>query len=90
MRSCLSPIYNITNRSFNVVSSPNSSPTRRLTSYNPVKMSRILTLDSINPNVKTMEYAVRGPIVIRAVEIEKELEQVGINQILFYLFLRRK
>ncbi|KAI1729704.1 aminotransferase class I and II domain-containing protein [Ditylenchus destructor] len=35
--------------------------------------NKVLTLDSINPNVKTMEYAVRGPIVIRAVEIEKEL-----------------
>jgi alanine transaminase len=37
---------------------------------------KVLTYDNINPNVKTMEYAVRGPIVIRAVEIEKELAQV--------------
>lgn len=35
----------------------------------------VLTMETINPNVKTMEYAVRGPIVIRAVEIEKELLQ---------------
>lgn len=35
-----------------------------------------LTLDSINPNVIKMEYAVRGPLVIRAGEIEKEIKQV--------------
>ncbi|VEN59555.1 unnamed protein product [Callosobruchus maculatus] len=34
-----------------------------------------LTLDNLNPNVKVMEYAVRGPLVIRAGEIEKELEK---------------
>jgi len=34
---------------------------------------KILTIDNINPNVLTMEYAVRGPLVIRAVELEKEL-----------------
>lgn len=38
--------------------------------------AKVLTIDSINPQVKTMEYAVRGPIVIRAVEIEKELQSV--------------
>uniref|UniRef100_A0A1I8BTG4 alanine transaminase n=1 Tax=Meloidogyne hapla TaxID=6305 RepID=A0A1I8BTG4_MELHA len=36
---------------------------------------RVLTVETINPNVLTMEYAVRGPIVIRAVELEKELEK---------------
>lgn len=36
-----------------------------------------LTLANLNPNVKVMEYAVRGPLVIRAGEIEKELEQVN-------------
>ncbi|PAV84251.1 hypothetical protein WR25_16845 [Diploscapter pachys] len=35
--------------------------------------NRVLTADNINPNVITMQYAVRGPIVIRAVELEKEL-----------------
>lgn len=35
-----------------------------------------LTLDSINPNVIKMEYAVRGPLVIRAGEIEKEIKKV--------------
>jgi len=36
-------------------------------------------MDTLNPNVKAMEYAVRGPIVVRAAEIEKELEKVLIT-----------
>ena len=40
-----------------------------------------MTVDNINPNVITMQYAVRGPIVIRAVELEKELAKVD-----FYVF----
>ncbi|XP_037937446.1 uncharacterized protein LOC119671031 [Teleopsis dalmanni] len=38
--------------------------------------SKCLALDNINPNFITMEYAVRGPLVIRAGEIEKELQEV--------------
>lgn len=37
---------------------------------------RILTVENMNPNVKKMEYAVRGPLVIRAVNIEKEIANV--------------
>lgn len=37
---------------------------------------RVLTLDTMNPNVKRVEYAVRGPIVQRAAQIEKELKEV--------------
>ncbi|MFH4974645.1 hypothetical protein AB6A40_001354 [Gnathostoma spinigerum] len=32
-----------------------------------------LRMDNLNPHVIKMEYAVRGPLVIRAVEIEKEI-----------------
>ncbi|XP_064189975.1 alanine aminotransferase 2-like isoform X2 [Anguilla rostrata] len=35
---------------------------------------RVLTADTMNPNVKKVEYAVRGPIVQRALQIEKELK----------------
>ena len=35
-----------------------------------------LTIETLNPHVKEVEYAVRGPIVIRAVELEKELTKV--------------
>lgn len=41
-----------------------------------------LTLDNLNPNVKVMEYAVRGPLVIRAGEIEKELEKVKLVEVI--------
>ncbi|VDK41544.1 unnamed protein product [Gongylonema pulchrum] len=40
-----------------------------------VTENRILTLDKMNPRVIKMEYAVRGPLVIRALAIEKELAQ---------------
>ena len=33
-----------------------------------------LTVDNLNPNVKKVEYAVRGPIPMRALEIEDELK----------------
>lgn len=38
---------------------------------------KIVTLDNMNPHLKTMEYAVRGPLVIRATQIEKELGQAS-------------
>ncbi|XP_014271226.1 alanine aminotransferase 1 [Halyomorpha halys] len=37
--------------------------------------SKCLTVDNMNPCIKKMEYAVRGPLVIRAGEIEKELKE---------------
>ena len=38
-----------------------------------------VTLDNMNPCVKKMEYAVRGPLVIRASALEQELKQVWYN-----------
>lgn len=41
------------------------------------KMStKCITIDDMNPNIKVLEYAVRGPLVIRSTEIEKELKKV--------------
>jgi len=37
---------------------------------------RVLTMDTLNPNVRAMEYAVNGPVFARAAEIEKELAKV--------------
>nr|XP_033506801.1 alanine aminotransferase 2-like isoform X2 [Epinephelus lanceolatus] len=37
--------------------------------------AKVLTIDTMNPTVKKVEYAVRGPIVQRAVELEKELSE---------------
>ena len=41
------------------------------------KRNKVLTIENINPHVKKMEYAVRGPIVIRAGEIEQEMSKVS-------------
>lgn len=38
--------------------------------------NKAVTMENINPNILRLEYAVRGPLVIRAAEIEKELEKV--------------
>lgn len=51
----------------------NSSTSTKNMSTVPQK--RCLEIANINPCIKTMEYAVRGPLVIRAAAIEKELEQ---------------
>lgn len=53
------------------------------------KNQKQLTLDNMNPNIKTMEYAVRGPLVIRAAEIEKELLQVRVRDYCGYVWRRR-
>ncbi|KAK0425275.1 hypothetical protein QR680_009118 [Steinernema hermaphroditum] len=54
-------------------SSVNSS-LRRI-AMSSAQNAKVLTMDNLNPAVKTMEYAVRGPLVIRAVNLEKELAQ---------------
>ena len=46
---------------------------RPITSQIGVRRHNV-TLDNINENVKRLEYAVRGPLVIRAGEIERELK----------------
>ncbi|KAK1891482.1 Alanine aminotransferase 2 [Dissostichus eleginoides] len=44
----------------------------------PCRMrEKSLTMASLSPQVKAVEYAVRGPIVIRAGDIEKRLQQGG-------------
>ena len=37
----------------------------------------VVTAQNLNPCIIRMEYAVRGPLVIRATEIEKELKNVS-------------
>ncbi|KAL3888708.1 hypothetical protein ACJMK2_001071 [Sinanodonta woodiana] len=37
--------------------------------------TKVLTMETLNPNVVKMEYAVLGPIYIRALELEKELAE---------------
>ncbi|XP_034473708.1 alanine aminotransferase 1 [Drosophila innubila] len=49
-------------------------PARRMSTEKKDNM-KCLSVENINPNFIVMEYAVRGPLVIRAGEIEKELEK---------------
>ena len=48
-----------------------------------------VTLKNMNPAIKKMEYAVRGPLVIRATAIEKELEKVGPKNLIAFRNLPR-
>ncbi|XP_044514264.1 alanine aminotransferase 1 isoform X2 [Gracilinanus agilis] len=41
----------------------------------PEIREKVLTIDTMNPFVKNIEYAVRGPILLRAMELERELKQ---------------
>ena len=41
------------------------------------KHEKFLTLNNLSQAVKNVQYAVRGPVVIRAAEIEKELSKVN-------------
>lgn len=53
------------------------TPARQtMTDHAVVPGRKVLTMDTMNPNVKKVEYAVRGPIVQRAAQIEMELQQV--------------
>lgn len=38
--------------------------------------SKAITLENMNPRILKMEYAVRGPLVTRALEIDRELQKV--------------
>ncbi len=41
-----------------------------------MEQKKFLTMENLNPRVIDVEYAVRGPIIIRATEIEKEIQSV--------------
>jgi len=45
---------------------------------NGITNEKFLTINNLSPAVKDVQYAVRGKIVIRAGELEKELKQVNI------------
>lgn len=37
-------------------------------------INQLLTVDNINQNIRRLEYAVRGPLVIRAAKLDDELK----------------
>ncbi|XP_010779235.1 alanine aminotransferase 2-like [Notothenia coriiceps] len=51
-------------------------PKEKMSENGVLPRAKVLTIDSMNPTVKKVEYAVRGPIVQRALELERELSEV--------------
>uniref|UniRef100_A0A4W5MYJ7 alanine transaminase n=2 Tax=Hucho hucho TaxID=62062 RepID=A0A4W5MYJ7_9TELE len=47
----------------------------KMTENGVLSRDKVLTIDTMNPTVKNVEYAVRGPIVQRAMQVEKELRE---------------
>ena len=56
---------------------------------NELSAKKFLRLDNLSPAVKNLQYAVRGKIVIRAGELEKELKQVSCPRWLLMLMTRK-
>ncbi|KAJ2383898.1 alanine transaminase [Coemansia sp. RSA 2611] len=52
-----------------------SSTVETMQDESPLAARKVLTLESMNPNVRTMEYAVRGAIPIRAEELREQLKK---------------
>ncbi|XP_044074821.1 alanine aminotransferase 2-like isoform X1 [Siniperca chuatsi] len=50
-------------------------PKEKMSENGVSSRAKVLTIDTMNPTVKKVEYAVRGPIVQRAVELERELSE---------------
>uniref|UniRef100_A0A8D3D714 alanine transaminase n=1 Tax=Scophthalmus maximus TaxID=52904 RepID=A0A8D3D714_SCOMX len=50
-------------------------PQGKMSENGVVSRAKVLTIDTMNPTVKKVEYAVRGPIVQRALELERELSE---------------
>lgn len=86
-----------------IAATTSSSESRRSRSLNPssskqhiIRMAscnasggKLITVDNMNPNIIKMEYAVRGPLVIRATEIERELKSVRLQECLEWCNWRR-
>lgn len=54
----------------------NATATRDMSSS---AAEKTLTEDNVYSNLRRMEYAVRGPLLLRALEIEKELQKVRLG-----------
>lgn len=53
----------------------NLAPKALLSTTRNVGNRNLLNLDNINQNIRRLEYAVRGPLVIRATQLNRELSQ---------------
>lgn len=51
-----------------------------------VEYPYLLTLDNINPNIQKIHHPARGPLLIRAVELEKELKNVSMLKFPYFIY----
>ncbi|XP_067108924.1 alanine aminotransferase 2-like isoform X1 [Osmerus mordax] len=72
--SPLSPLYSVA-RTLGISAALRGRVQERMSKNGVASRGKVLTIDTMNPTVKKVEYAVRGPIVQRAVQIEKELKE---------------
>ncbi|XP_038819711.1 alanine aminotransferase 2-like isoform X1 [Salvelinus namaycush] len=73
--SPLSPFFSQSRALSGVSEPPRGLVQEKMTENAVFSQNKVLTIDTMNPKVKNVEYAVRGPIVQRAVQIEKELRE---------------
>lgn len=64
-------------RSCNHSSASSCKAKVRVFSNSATMDKKVITMENLNPQVIKMEYAVRGPLVIRATALEKELLAVS-------------
>ncbi|CAK9297647.1 unnamed protein product [Gordionus sp. m RMFG-2023] len=63
-------------KSNSIINSKNGNCSNNLSLSTSIARSKhLLNIDNINPSVKLMEYAVRGPIVTRATELEYQIKE---------------
>ncbi|XP_046882844.1 alanine aminotransferase 2-like isoform X1 [Hypomesus transpacificus] len=72
--SPLSPFHSVV-RTLGISAALRGRVQERMSENGVASRGKVLTIDTMNPTVKKVEYAVRGPIVQRAVQIEKELKE---------------
>lgn len=75
-RSLTSPSSSLGRALSSLSSTRRGLPKEKMSENGMMSRPKVLTIDTINPTVKKVEYAVRGPIVQRAVELERELSEV--------------
>lgn len=77
VRSLTSPPLSSPGRALSSLSATlRGLPKEKMTENGVATRAKVLTIDTMNPKVKKVEYAVRGPIVQRALELERELSEV--------------
>ena len=86
------PVFDTNGHSDSVDTSSVSSDEDGIVMNNkpPKPHKKVLTPEMVNEGIKIMSYAVRGPLMIRANEIEKQVAEVCYQEWLLLYFFYRK